>query len=261
MEKIKVSAVSYLNTKPFLYGIEHSPIMDEIELSLDIPSVCASKLLKGEVDLGLVPVAIIPELNEQHLFGKRACLISDYCICATGAVRTVCIYSQVPIEQVKTIYLDYQSRTSIELTKILLRHFWKIEPKLIHAKKEYERKISKTVAGLVIGDRAIDMSLNYEYEYDLGEVWKEMTGLPFVFAAWISNHLLPIDFTDKFNLALKSGVENIPLVAAQLQANYPPAFDVLNYLQNNISYPLDEEKRKGMELFLNYMKEGNNDAK
>lgn len=253
MEKIKVSAVSYLNTKPFLYGIENSDILNEIELSVDIPSVCADKLLRGEVYLGLVPVVVIPELNKANLLGQRACLISDFCIGATGPVKTVCIYSQCPIDQVKTLYLDYQSRTSIELTKILLREYWKIEPKLIMAKKEYESKIAKTTAGLIIGDRAIELGMNYEYEYDLAEAWVNMTGLPFVFAAWISNRILPIDFTQRFNEALKYGIDSIPAVTELIKTQYNHRFDLLGYFRNHISYPMDEDKKKGMKMFLRYL--------
>lgn len=255
MEKIKVSAVSYLNSKPFIYGLENSEIINDIDLSLDIPSICAEKLLKGEIELGLVPVAIIPQLNKQlHDKGDRACLISDFCIGSAGSVKTVCIYSHIPIEQVKTVYLDYQSRTSVELAKILLKYHWNIEVRFIHGKQGYEKKISKTTAGLIIGDRAIEMSMEYEYEYDLGEAWKQMTGLPFVFAAWISNHLMPIDFTDKFNKSLKTGLTNIPSLALELQPNYPAHFNVLSYFQYNVSYNMNEEKRKGMEMFLDYLK-------
>lgn len=257
MEKIKVSAISYLNSKPFLYGLENSDIINDIELSMDIPSVCADKLLRDEADLGLVPVAIIPKLDKFNLLGQRACINTDYCIGANGPAKTVCLYSQVPIEQVKTIYLDYQSRTSVELTKILAKHYWKIEPKFVHAKKDYENKIHKTTAGLIIGDRAIEHGMKFEYEYDLAEFWKEMTGLPFVFAAWISNKILPIDFTDKLNLAFKMGINNIKGIAEKLQPSYPEGFNVLKYFQKNISYELDEEKKKGMDLFLKYLKEEN----
>lgn len=255
MEKIKLSAISYLNSKPFLYGLEHSPIINEIDLSIDIPSVCADKLFKDEIDLGLVPIAIIPKLDKFNLLGQRACINTDYCIGADGAAKTVCIYSQLPIEEVKTIYLDYQSRTSIELAKILVKHFWKTAPKFIHAKNDYEQKIHKTTAGLIIGDRAIEQGMRFEYEYDLAETWKQFTGLPFVFAAWLSNIILPMDFTQKLNAAFKMGISNIPAIAKQWQPSYPPAFNVLDYLQNNISYTLDEEKKKGMDLFLKYLKE------
>ena len=91
--KIKVSAVSYLNTLPFIYGINNSEVVNDIKLSLDIPSDCGMKLLSGEVDLGLVPVAILPQLKEYHI-------ISDYCIGAEGKVDSVALYSDVPLDEI-----------------------------------------------------------------------------------------------------------------------------------------------------------------
>ncbi|NQX96939.1 MAG: hypothetical protein HRT73_03545 [Flavobacteriales bacterium] len=99
VKKIKVSAVSYLNTLPFIYGINNSEVMEGIDLSLDIPSDCAKKLLSGEVDLGLVPIAILPQLKEYHI-------ISDYCIGAEGKVDSVALYSDVPLNEIEYIYLD-----------------------------------------------------------------------------------------------------------------------------------------------------------
>ena len=113
MVKYKVSAVSYLNTIPFIYGLKNSPIFDQIELSLDYPALCADKLLNNQVDIGLIPVATIPKI-------KNAQIISDYCIGSDGKVDTVCLYSNVPILEIESIALDYQSRTSIELLKLLL---------------------------------------------------------------------------------------------------------------------------------------------
>ena len=110
---IKVSAVSYLNTIPFIYGLRNSELMQQIDLYIDCPSVCADKLINNQVDIGLVPVVILDQLNNPKI-------ISDYCIGANGPVDTVCIYSDVPIEEIESIYLDYQSRTSVELLKILL---------------------------------------------------------------------------------------------------------------------------------------------
>jgi len=118
---IKVSCVRYLNSQPFIYGLKNNPVINEIDLSLDIPSVCAEKLLNGNVDIGLVPIAVIPELKESHI-------ISDYCIGADGKVETVLLLSDVPLEKIETVLLDYQSRTSVLLVKMLAGKFWKISP-------------------------------------------------------------------------------------------------------------------------------------
>jgi len=115
--KYTAAAVSYLNTKPFLYGIFNTQMEEEVEIQLEIPSVCAAKLKDGTVDFGLVPVAIIPELKTPHI-------ISDYCIGTEGAVKTVAIISDVEISEITDLYLDFHSRTSVQLAQILLREHW-----------------------------------------------------------------------------------------------------------------------------------------
>ncbi len=241
--KFRVTAVSYLNTKPFLFGIQHSDLINEIELSLDIPSDGARKLTDGTADIGLIPVAAIPQI-------KNARVVTDYCIGANGEVKTVCIFSQVPISEVKEIYLDYQSRTSVELTKILLRHHFKTEVKLLAATPGFEAEIKNQTAGLVIGDRAIAMLNQFPFVYDLGMEWKKFTALPFVFAAWVTNQNIPESFIHRLNSALRFGIQHIPKVADEYASYYPDGFDVKNYFEKNISYELDDRKREGMKKFL-----------
>jgi chorismate dehydratase len=237
---IKVSCVRYLNSQPFIYGLKNSPVINEIELSLDIPSVCAEKLLNGSVDIGLVPVAIIPHLKESHI-------ISDYCIGADGKVETVLLLSDVPLEKIENILLDYQSRTSVLLVKILADRLWKIAPQWINGENNFENKISGTTAGLVIGDRTFALKNNFKYVYDLAEEWKKLTSLPFVFACWVSNKKIPTDFILRFNSALESGLKNISLVASQHSSDN---FNTLDYLTKKVSYPLDAKKKEAMKLFL-----------
>jgi len=238
--KIRVGAVSYLNTKPLLYGIEHSPVINEIELKIDYPSRIATMLLNDEIDIGLVPVAIIPRLKEYHIN-------TDYCIGSDGAVASVCLFSEEPIEKVENILLDYQSRTSVQLAKVLLKEYWKIDPVLTDAKEDFRDHIKGTTAGLVIGDRALEQRKISPYIYDLGETWKKHTGLPFVFAAWVSNKKLSDGFVSAFNAANKTGIENIAALLKGLQYD---VFDLEKYYAQCISYHLDDEKRKGLDLFL-----------
>jgi chorismate dehydratase len=264
MKKYKVTAVSYLNTKPFLYGIFQHAVQHDIELSLNIPSVCAAQLQSGEVDLALIPVAAIPQLSHPHI-------ISDYCIGAVGAVKTVCLYSQVPIEEVKTVYLDFHSKTSVQLTKVLFHKYWKQTPTYIstddfsHFGTEnhenviangsvategwYLDHVKGTTAALAIGDKTMGMSEKYKYTYDLAEIWLKWTGLPFVFAAWISNKKLPDDFIKKFNEALHIGLAHIQELIYILPTQYFH-FDLKEYFTENISYNLDEDKKKGLKRFL-----------
>ncbi len=241
----KLSAVSYLNTKPFLVGLKNSLIEKEIELELAIPSKTAAHLIEGKVDIGLVPVAILPQLTQYEI-------ITNYCIGAVGAVKTVAIYSQIPLEEINTVYLDYHSRTSIRLAQILCEHYWKISPTFLPASNDYEEKIGGRTAGVIIGDRAIRLAKNYLFEYDLAEAWYRFTGLPFVFAAWVARKRIAIDFERRLNEAFADGIKRVKEVAESYEGQYPN-FDVLKYLNQYISYDLDASKRKALDLFLKYI--------
>ena len=237
--------MSYLNTKPLLYGIKRHPIINEIELIEDYPSMIAQMLIDGEVDVGLIPVAATLRLKNWRV-------VTDYCIGCDGPVASVCIFSDVPMEEIETIYLDYQSRTSVNLAKLLLKEYWQKEVALIDATGEdFRKKISGTTAGVVIGDRALEQRLRSKYIYDLGEAWKRHTGLPFVFAAWISNKPLPSDFISSFNAANEYGVNNIEKVLPEL--NYNGSVNLAEYFNKYISYTLDDEKRKALKKFLGYL--------
>ena len=244
INRLKISAVSYLNTKPFLFGLENSPLSESIDLQLDIPSECAQKLATQEVDLGLVPVAVIPQIKTPYI-------TSDYCIGTLGTVKTVCIYSHCPIQEVEALYLDYHSRTSVALTKYLLKNYWHISPQLIAAKAGFEQKIQGNTAALIIGDRTIGLEEQYPYIYDLGEIWNTHTNLPFVFAAWVSNKPLSETFVQQFNQALKKGIAARKLVAEQFQKNYSN-FSIEEYYFKYIHYELDYKKKEALQLFLDY---------
>lgn len=217
----------------------------DVELIIDYPSKIAEMLLTDEVDVGLVPVAIIPELNEWHL-------ISDYCIGSVGEVASVCLCSEVPMNKTETILLDYQSRTSVALLKILIKEFWKINVVFEETAENFLSQISGTTAGLVIGDRALQQRKISPYIYDLGSEWKNFTGLPFVFAAWISNKKLTEDFIKNFNEANTFGLNRIDKVVKE---NPYPTFNLTRYYTDYISFDLDENKKKGLELFLKKIKE------
>lgn len=248
MRKIKISAVSYLNALPFIYGIENSLFLKgKYILEKDNPSVCADKLINNKADLGLIPVAEISKVKNQKI-------ISNYCIGACGKVKTVLLVSDFPLHKIKTVLLDYQSRTSVKLAQILAKKYWNIKPNFIPAKKDYENNISGETAGVIIGDRTFNLNKNYKYIFDLSEEWTKFTALPFVFAAWVSNKKLPDNFVNNFNEACKFGLNNIDkIVKKYLSENYLSNIDLENYLKYNISYSFDNEKRKGMKKFLNYL--------
>lgn len=246
INKIRVTAVSYLNTKPLLYGLLGSPVAEHIDLQLDIPSQCAAKLEAGEADVGLVPVAVLPHLESPRI-------ISDYCIGTVGAVKTVGIFSDRPLEELETIYLDFHSRTSVELARILLQEHWQIHPKLLPAREGFQDAIGGTTGAVVIGDRTIGLDQKHTFVYDLGQAWMDFTGLPFVFAAWVSNQELPTDFLQAFNEALEAGVRKVPELMYILPSP-DPTFDLEEYYTRHISYELDYPKRMALARFLHYLR-------
>ena len=243
-KKIKVGIVSYLNTRPLIYGLKLPPIASEIELVEDTPSRLAELLVNSEIDLGLVPVAVIPQLKEYFIS-------SDYCIGTETEVASVCLFSEVPLHEITKVYLDYQSLSSVALLKWLMKEYWNIDPEIIQTTDDdYRKKIRGTTAGLVIGDRAFEQRKKSTFIYDLASEWRSITGLPFVFAAWISNKRLPESFIRKFNEANAVGLNHIDEIVSTQNFDL---FDLKKYYTLHLSYLLDERKRKGMELFLQYL--------
>lgn len=242
-----VSIVNYYNTTPFLFGINKSSLKKDLHIELDIPSVCAKKLIEKKVDIGLVPVALLPELNNYQI-------ISDYCIGADGKVDSVKLYSHKPLNEITHILLDYQSKSSITLVQVLNKHFWKLPIQFINATEGFENEIKNSTAAVIIGDRTFGISAaDYKYQYDLAEEWKTHTGLPFVFACWVTQKQLSIEFLSSFNSVLKDGINRIDeaIIAKPIAIK---GFDPIDYLKNKISYNLDESKRKGLMKFLDLMK-------
>jgi len=235
-----VAAVSYLNTKPLLWGIEHSPVVDEIDLLLDYPANLAEAMKSGSIDMALMPVAAISDVP-----GAR--IVSDYGIAADGDVASVSLFSNVPLEDVDTVYLDYQSRTSVRLATLLLKRWWNKDVSLSPAPLDYIDHIRGATAGVIIGDRALEQRQNFLYIYDLAEAWKDWTGLPFVFAAWIANKELPAGFLQRFNEANREGLLHIDDV---INAHPFPHYDMQRYYRHNIHYLLDGQKKQGLARFL-----------
>lgn len=235
-----MGAVSYLNTKPLIYGFEKGIMENEIDLIIDYPAKIAAALLNDEIDIGLVPVAILPEMKNYFIIG-------DHCIGSEGEVASVCLFSEVPMEQIETVLLDYQSRTSVKLAQVLMKEFWKIKPVIKKADADFRSLITGTTAAVVIGDRALEQRKISAYHYDLAQAWRQHTGLPFVFAAWISNKPLDDAFINRFNDANDFSLQHIDEIVA---ANPYPFFDLKKYYVDYISYNLTASKKAGLKLFL-----------
>jgi chorismate dehydratase len=242
-KKWRIGAVSYLNTRPLLLGMEQGPFKERIDLMKAYPAQIAQALLDDTIDIGLVPVAIMPFLANPQI-------VSKFLIGTEGEVGSVALFSKVPMDQIEKVYLDYQSRTSVQLVKVLLSQYWKKEVEFLTATEGYMDKISGTTAGVIIGDRAL-ASLNlFEHIYDLGSAWKQYSGLPFVFAAWISNKPVPLEFIEAFDAANAYGLSHLKEVIALIPPN-EQVYDLHKYYTQNISYEYTEDKKKGLDRFLN----------
>ena len=249
MGKIRISAVRYANTYPFIYGLRESGFDKKVILEIDHPADCAEKLITGKVDIGLIPVGALPRMKEYHI-------ISDYCIGANGKVRTVMLLSNCPFEEIKTINLDYRSRTSVNLTKVLAQYKWKKDYEWVNTSEKFDFVKNRNNEGTVlIGDQCFESENKFKYKIDLAEEWKNYSGLPFVFACWVSNKLLDQTFLNDFNESLSFGVKNIDKAAAFFSNNSIISEEELKiYLKTNIDFILDNAKRNGMELFLKLLK-------
>jgi len=248
MEKTRISIVSYLNSKPFLYGVQHSGLIDHMEYTTDIPSKVAAKLAYNQADVGLIPVAGLFDLDEYHI-------VSDYCIGAVGVVKTVVLVSDVPIDEIETVLMDYQSRSSVMLAKVLAKFFWKKDFKWENTCADFQNKsIKGKTAGVLIGDRVFDVEGKFAYSYDLSEEWQKYTGLPFVFAVWASNKKLSEETERTFNSAMEWGLKHLEEVIQQEETAYP-GVDIEAYFTDNISFNLDSSKREGMKKFMELAKQ------
>jgi chorismate dehydratase len=246
MKIVKLSAVSYLNTLPFIYGIQNSGFLHKHELSLNVPSECARKLKDDESDISLIPVGALPTLLHYNI-------ISDYCIGASGKVRTVLLLSNHPLDQIKQIYLDGDSRTSVLLVRVLSKYLWKICPRFEPLGSLSLKDLPSNTGVVLIGDKTFFGRTHFKYCYDLAEEWFKLTNLPFVFAAWVSNKEIPGEFIQQLNNAFSWGLSHKQEAVDSILNPIISKSDLLSYLENDIRYDLDKAKQKGMELFLSYL--------
>ncbi|PKP06256.1 MAG: radical SAM protein [Bacteroidetes bacterium HGW-Bacteroidetes-5] len=237
---IRVSAISYLNTLPFVYGLMNHPVYEKIELTLSTPEASARDLIEGRVDIGIVPSAVIPQIGVNNI-------ISDYCIGADGKVASVLLCSGVEVKDIEKVYLDSESRTSVMLSRILFRNHWKIDPSY----SPFEASKSEIDTGksyILIGDKALLYADKFRFVYDLAEEWIKFRRLPFVFACWTSNRKLEDSFIKEFNDALAFGLDNIENSLRTLPHIFDYTF-AYKYLKNNISFNLSPDKREGLSEF------------
>jgi len=237
----RIAAVSYLNTVPFIYGIRHEGNL-RADILLSPPATCAERFRAGEVDIALLPAAVVPSL-------AGANIVTDYCIGAKDNVRTVVLMSNTPIKDVRRIYLDPHSLTSVQLTGYLAKNVWKIAPEW-YAIDNYDavRNAAEGDAYLLIGDKVFDYEGATRYGYDLAAEWHGATSLPFAFAVWVARKGTSFEITDALETSLTFGVERI--YEAVLESDYASkSIEAYEYLTRNIDFVFDIGKRQALQKF------------
>jgi chorismate dehydratase len=243
MNPVRLGAVSYLNTKPLVYGLEEQP--DLFSLRFDVPAQCAALLHEGRVDLGLIPAI-------EYLRGDYR-IVPGVAIGSDGPIASVAIFSTVPVDRIKTLALDISSRTSVALTRILCAERWHIEPKLTPAEPDLRAMLARADAALIIGDPAlaIDAAAKGVIQTDLGSEWRALTGLPFVYAMWSGRDgAAGPEHVAALTLARDRGVAAVASIAAAESAGDGRREQrLLAYLRGNLKYGLGEPEVAGLRRF------------
>ena len=270
MTKLRISIVQYLNTAPLVWGFTNGPLRGKYDLSFTVPSQCAEQLRSGSVD-----VAIIPAIEYQRI--DDLVILPDIAIASKKQVRSLLIIAKKPIEQVKSFALDASSRSTQALTRILCAQKWKIAPQFFEAPPDLNGMLKQADAALLIGDPALRIALRIEkdsrpgaegqticqaatlgitnsellYVYDVVGEWRNLTGLPAVLAIWAARRdIATPELAADFLASRDFGLSRIPEVCfdAARELELPqPALE--SYLRRNIDFSLDEENRRGLELY------------
>jgi chorismate dehydratase len=248
----RVSVVQYLNTAPLVWGMRRGREQGRFELELTTPARCADDLAARRVDVGIIPAIEYQRIDNLEI-------IPGLAIASKAPVRSVMIFSRVPLPEVRTVALDHSSRTSVALTTILLRHFYRREFEGLFSDPDLDAMLARADAALLIGDPALarPSRTRAPYAYDLASEWRKFTGLPFVFALWAGHPEARLgEIGPDFAASRDYGLAHIDEIAAE----YAPRLgttpdDVKVYLTRNIDYTLDEDNLKGLRLFYRLARE------
>jgi len=257
MRRLRISAISYLNTAPLMWDFEHGDAGRNFEISYTLPSLCARALSEGSADLGIIPAAAYAQIPGLQI-------LPDVAIASRRAVRSILLVSQIPVELVRTVALDTSSMTSVALTKVLFEKWLGGGREFVSMEPNIERMLEECDAGLLIGDPALQVDRRKYHTIDLAEEWIRYTGKPFVFAFWaVRGEALKeadpkLDLATTFRESRDHGLQ--PESLALLEREWAPRVgltesEVHSYLTENIHYQLDSGCLQGLRLFYQYAAE------
>jgi chorismate dehydratase len=254
MPRLRISAISYLNTAPLMWDFENTEVGSQFNISYTIPSDCAHALAEGSADIGIIPAAAyttVPDLL----------ILPDVAIAAKRAVRSILLVSKVPIHKIRSVALDTSSMTSVALTKVILHRWFGAKHHFASMRPELPQMLDRHDAALLIGDPALQVDRSKYHTYDLAEEWISRTGKPFVFAFWavrraaLENMEPSLDLAGIFQRSRTHGLE--PGSVDQIARSWAARLglrenDVKTYLLENIHYYLDSACLEGLRLFYRY---------
>jgi chorismate dehydratase len=234
---IRIGSVSYLNAKPLIHGLEHHK---DLQLELEVPSRLLAGLRDGRFDVALLPV-----VDYQRHPGLK--LIPSGGIGSDGETLTVRIFSRQPIQKIQTLACDRDSHTSVALARVILAERYGIHPELVDWTLEDHDQ-----PRLLIGDKVVNAApTGFPYQLDLGAEWKALTGLPFVFAAWMARHDVHLgDLPQRLTRARLEGLACAPDLVARFArpSGWPDAL-ALQYLTINLNYEIGPRQIQAINLF------------
>jgi chorismate dehydratase len=243
---IRLGAVPYLNALPLYHTLLTST---DIQVMCAVPSQLAPQLARGECDVALIPVV-------EHFRGVGETVISDACIGSSQAVRSVLLFHRVPLQEITSVAVDTSSRTSVALLRIVLQDGYDTVPAFVEHAPDFASMLQSQHAALLIGDNALKATPQAQQTgvaiLDLGLAWRQITGLPFVYAAWVARRGLEskaqTELATLLNRARDEGMHHIAEIARGAESEVPTA-TIESYLREAIEYSLTPQHRAGMEEF------------
>ena len=257
MKRLRISAISYLNTAPLMWDFEHGDAGAAFDVSYTVPSQCAADLAGNAADIGIIPAAAYASI-------PGLVILPGVAIASRRPVRSILLVSKVPLDQIRSVALDTSSLTSVALTKVLFAKWWGPGRSFTAMAPDIKKMMAEHDAGLVIGDPALQVDRSRYQTYDLAEEWIRLTGKPFVFAFWavrqsaLRNSPPNLDLAAIFQESRDHGLQ--PASLDRIARDWAPRLglsegDIRAYLTENIYYDLDPSCLNGLQLFYRYANE------
>jgi chorismate dehydratase len=255
MTRLRISAISYLNTAPLMWDFEHGAAGADFDIAYTLPSLCAAELVRDTADIGIIPAAAYATI-------PNLAILPGVAIASKKAVRSILLVSHKPLDAINTVALDNSSLTSVALARVLFEKFWGGGREFTSLPPDLDTMLATHDAALLIGDPALKVDRSQYQTWDLAEEWIQFTGKPFVFAFWAVTRSAAsqssLNLAAIFQQSRDHGLlpANLDQIAATWSLKLGLTENAVRaYLNTNIYYFLDEPCLDGLRLFYRYATE------